>query len=110
MNQGCFKYKISHKFLATAKPFSGWKSLIQTKVVSTLPWTNCSWQDEPLAEFSTLEVAACHAMHLLPSIAIWPNLQLKTQPKQLLGSLPLDIVLPVLTEGEGSVQLTFSLR
>jgi len=26
-----------------------------------------------------------------------PNLILKTQPKQLLGSLPLDIALPVLT-------------
>jgi hypothetical protein len=35
-----------------------------------------------------------HAMHLLPGIAIQPNLELKTQPKQLLGSLPLVIVLP----------------
>ena len=33
-------------------------------------------------------------MHLLHSIAIGPNLELKTHPKQLLGSLPLDIVLP----------------
>jgi hypothetical protein len=33
-------------------------------------------------------------MHLLRSIAIWPYLELKTQPKQLLGSLPLDIALP----------------
>jgi len=33
-------------------------------------------------------------MHLLPSVAIWPNLELKTQPKQLLGSLPLVIALP----------------
>ncbi len=55
---------------------------------------NFSWQDEPWAEFSTLEVAACHAMHLLHSIAIWPNLDLKTQPKLLLGFLPLDIALP----------------
>jgi hypothetical protein len=30
-------------------------------------------------------------MHLLHSIAIRPNLELKTRPKQLLGSLPLDI-------------------
>jgi hypothetical protein len=30
-------------------------------------------------------------MHLPHSIAIRPNLELKTQPKQLLGSLPLDI-------------------
>ncbi len=33
-------------------------------------------------------------MHLLPIVAIQPNLELKTRPKQLLGSLPLDIVLP----------------
>jgi hypothetical protein len=33
-------------------------------------------------------------MHLLRSIAIWPNLEFKTRPKQLLGSLPLDIALP----------------
>jgi hypothetical protein len=35
-----------------------------------------------------------HTMHLLPSVAIQPNLELKTQPKQLLGSLLLVIVLP----------------
>jgi len=47
-----------------------------------------------------------HTMHLLPSVAIQPNLELKTQPKQLLGSLPLVITLPALTEGEGgSVRL-----
>jgi len=33
-------------------------------------------------------------MHLLPGVAIQPNLELKTRPKQLLGSLPLVIVLP----------------
>ncbi len=60
----------------------------------TMAWTNFSWQDKPLAEFSTLEVAACHAMHLLHSRAIWPNLELITRPKQLSGSLPLDIALP----------------
>ena len=37
-------------------------------------------------------------MHLLPSVAIQPNLELKTWPKQLLGSLPLVIVLPELTQ------------
>ncbi len=36
-------------------------------------------------------------MHLLPSIAIQPNLELKTQPIQLLGSLPLVIPLPILS-------------
>ncbi len=35
-----------------------------------------------------------HTMHLLPSVAIQPNLELKTQPKQLLGSLPLVIAHP----------------
>ncbi len=49
----------------------------------------------PQAEFSTLEVAACHAMHLLHSIAVHPNLELNTQPKQILGSLLLDISLPI---------------
>jgi len=33
-------------------------------------------------------------MHLLPSAAIQPNSELKTRPKQLLGSLPLIIALP----------------
>jgi hypothetical protein len=33
-------------------------------------------------------------MHLLHSVAVWPNLEFKTQPKQLLGYLMLDIVLP----------------
>jgi hypothetical protein len=46
-------------------------------------WTIFKWQDTPWAEFSTLEVAACHAMHLLHSIAAWSNLELKTRPKQL---------------------------
>ncbi len=42
-------------------------------------------------------------MHLLPSVAIQPNLELKTRPKQLLGSLPLVIALPgqrSLSEGQ----------
>ncbi len=38
-----------------------------------------------------------HTMHLLPGVAIQPNLELKTRPKQLLGSLPLVIALPDLT-------------
>ncbi len=33
-------------------------------------------------------------MHLLPGVAIRPNLELKTRPKQLLGSLLLIIALP----------------
>ncbi len=35
-----------------------------------------------------------HTMHLRPGVAKKPNLELKTWPKQLLGSLPLVIALP----------------
>jgi hypothetical protein len=35
-----------------------------------------------------------HAAHFLCYGVKLPNLKLKTQPKQLLGYLPLDIVLP----------------
>jgi hypothetical protein len=35
-----------------------------------------------------------HTMHILPGVAIQPNIELKTRPKQLLGSLPLVITLP----------------
>ena len=38
----------------------------------------------------------CHTMHLRPGVAKQPNLELKTRPKQLLGSLPLVIALPAL--------------
>ena len=38
-----------------------------------------------------------HTMHLLLGVAIQPNLELKTRPKQLLGSLPLVIALPEYT-------------
>jgi hypothetical protein len=33
-------------------------------------------------------------MHLLPGAAIQPNLELKTRPKPVLGSLPLAFALP----------------
>ncbi len=33
-------------------------------------------------------------MHLLPGVAKQPNLELKTRPKPVLGSLPLAFVLP----------------
>ncbi len=38
-----------------------------------------------------------HTMHLRPGVAKQPNLELKTRPKQHLGSLPLVIALPVQT-------------
>ncbi len=37
-----------------------------------------------------------HTMHFLPGVAIQPNLELKTRPKQHLGSLPLVIALPAI--------------
>jgi hypothetical protein len=39
-------------------------------------------------------VAACITLHLLPGVAIQPNLELKTRPKPVLGSLPLAFALP----------------
>jgi hypothetical protein len=48
-------------------------------------------------------------MHLLPSVAKQPNLELKTRPKQLLVSLPLVIALPgqgILKGGSITVPLT----
>ena len=35
-----------------------------------------------------------HTMHLLPRVAVQPNLELRSRPKQLLGSLLLVIALP----------------
>ncbi len=35
-----------------------------------------------------------HTMHLRPGVAKQPNLELKSRPKKLLGSLPLVIALP----------------
>jgi hypothetical protein len=35
-----------------------------------------------------------HTMHLLPGVEIQPNLELKTRPKPVLGSLPLAFALP----------------
>ncbi len=53
-------------------------------------------------------MAACHAMHLLCSIAKQPNLELKTPAKWHLGSLLLDIVLPAwnLPTGMGREKLS----
>jgi hypothetical protein len=39
-----------------------------------------------------------HTMHLRPGVAKQPNLELKTWPKQLLGSLPLVFALPGLSQ------------
>ncbi len=50
------------------------------------PRTNFSRQDEPWAEFSTLEVAACHAMHLPHIMAMWPNLRVENSAQPCLSS------------------------
>jgi hypothetical protein len=60
---------------------------------------------KPEPNFSTLQVAARNAAHLLCSIAKLPSLELKTLSKQLLGYLPLDM--EHLLKGEGTVQLNF---
>jgi hypothetical protein len=48
-------------------------------------------------------------MHLLPGVAIQPNLELKTRPKQLLGSVLLVIALPggshMCTAGRGEIEI-----
>ncbi len=85
--------RLFRQFFWTCKNFVGSTTLSRRGSYVT-PRTNFSWQDELWAEFSTLEVAACNAMHFDCSIAICPNLELKTWPKQLLGSLLLDVVLP----------------
>jgi hypothetical protein len=54
----------------------------------------------------------CHTMHLQPGVAKQPNLELKTWPKQLLGSLPLVIALPIenLSWGGGGRQQSLYAR
>ncbi len=66
-------------------------------------WTNLSLQDVTWAEFSTLEDTACKVCIYMQHLPIQPNLESKTRPKQLLGSLPLDIALP----GVGEIPLYF---
>ncbi len=60
---------------------------------------NAQQQDETLAEFSTLEMAMCMQCYTIKL----PNLKLKTRPKQLLGSLPLDITLPIYQSTVGQI-------
>ncbi len=44
-------------------------------------------------------------MHLLLGVAIQPNLELKTQPKPVLGSLPLAFTLPAVTSSDPSIDI-----
>jgi hypothetical protein len=63
-----------------------------------------------LGRVSNFWSGCMHTMHLLPSVAIWHNLELKTQPKQLLGSLALVIMLPSLCLGNLSPPEFLSYR
>ncbi len=60
--------------------------LTYTALPCTELLTSFSLQDETWAEFSTSEVSVC----MLCGVKL-PNLKLKTRPKQLLDSLPLDM-------------------
>jgi hypothetical protein len=44
-------------------------------------------------------------IHLLLGVAIQPNLELKTQPKLVLGSLPLAFTLPAVTSSDPSIDI-----
>jgi hypothetical protein len=59
------------------------------------------------AKISTLEMAGAHAIRFPLCGVKRPNLKLKTWPKQLLGSLLLDTVLPC--EGLGQAPALLSL-
>ncbi len=67
------------RHLCRRKVDSKWCRIVLVRILSKLiqsyimAGTNFSWQDEPWAEFSTLEEAACHAKHLLCSIVIRSN-------------------------------------
>jgi hypothetical protein len=65
-------------------------------VTSTLVMDKHKLTGQTLGRVFNSRGVCVHAMHLLSSVAIRPNLELKTRPKQLLGSLPLDIALPAL--------------
>ncbi len=55
-----------------------------------------------LGQVYSFRSGCMHTMHLLPGVAIQPNLELKTRPKPVLGSLPLAFALPAtLLVGEG---------
>jgi hypothetical protein len=56
----------------------------------TCPWICFRCQDKTLAEFSTLEVAVCHALNCAV-YQIRTNLALKIMPTQLKDSLPLGL-------------------
>jgi hypothetical protein len=49
-------------------------------------------------------------MHLLPGVAIQPNLELKTQPKLVLGSLPLAFALPAISLFSDTLYFVWELK
>ncbi len=66
-----------------------------------LTWTNFSWQ---VQVFNSRSGCSILAKHLLNSAIIRPNLELKTWPRQLLGSLPLVTALPAENCSTGTIR------
>ncbi len=78
-------------------PSDGWKPAFGNLKLPFL----CHWcSAKAQANFSlqgwvfNFRSGCMYTMHLLPSVAIQPNIELKTRPKELLGSLLLVISLP----------------
>ncbi len=71
-----------------------------TSLLACLGVGECQFTDKlwltgrALGQVFNFRSGCMDTMHLLPSVAIQHNLELKTRPKQLLGSLPLVIALP----------------
>jgi hypothetical protein len=65
--------------------------------LAEIPFIGMVLHGQTLADRTSLGPSFQHTMHLLPSVATRPYLELKTRPKQFLGSLPLVIALPGLS-------------
>jgi hypothetical protein len=80
-------------FLSTPHP-------VIVNLVYVYPWTNITditlqtLTGRALGRVFNFRSGCMYTMHLLPSVTIQPNLELKTRFEQLLGSLPLVIALP----------------
>ncbi len=72
-------------------------SLLRKNVTFTLLKDKLQLRRQNLGRVFNFRSGCMHAMHLCCCESGRPNLKLKTQPKQLLGSLPLASVLPGVT-------------
>ncbi len=61
---------------------------------SEIPFILQLYKGRALGQVFNFRSGCMHTMHLRSGVAIQPNLELKTWPKQLLGSLHLVIALP----------------